>query len=246
MAARCSYRAASRSFFTAASLAFFAFFALLLLSSPPPVAASLVEDSSSSPVLALTDSNFDAHAPHGSWLIKLYAPWCGACNRFAPEFAALARAARVSHPHIRLGEVDVDANPGLAARFMVARLPSLYLLENGTVRTLEGVSRTAAFLHQYLKDEKWRAVEPWSAALSPFAVGPRVLGYVGLAGAWMGSIASELTKLPTWAYAAIAVSILGVLFVATQFLSVPAAPPPPSPSQKQKQKKRNTEGKKTK
>ncbi|KAJ3155261.1 hypothetical protein HDU86_004351 [Geranomyces michiganensis] len=128
---------------------------------------------------------------------------------------------------------------------MVARLPSLYYLDDdGAVRTLDNVGRSAAGLHQYLKDEKWRSVQPWSAALSPFALGPRVLGYVGLAGHWIASIASELAKLPTWAYAAIALAIIGSLFVATQFLA--DSPSPPSQNQKQKQKKLKAEAKKTK
>ncbi len=75
----------------------------------------------------LTDSTFDEATAEGITVLDFWAGWCGPCRAMAPQFE---RAARL-RPSYRFAKIDVDTEPGLAARYGVRSIPTLMVLRDG-------------------------------------------------------------------------------------------------------------------
>ena len=63
-------------------------------------------------------------------LLDLWAPWCGPCRAVSP---ALENLARDRAGRIKLVKVNVDESPVTAGRFGVQGIPTLLVLDKGTV-----------------------------------------------------------------------------------------------------------------
>ena len=63
-----------------------------------------------------------------AFLVMFWAGWCGYCRKMRPAFE---QAVRALEPFLCLADVSTDANPGLAARFSIASLPTLILFRSG-------------------------------------------------------------------------------------------------------------------
>ena len=80
-------------------------------------------------------------------LVDLWAPWCGPCRAVSP---ALENLARERAGRIKLVKVNVDESPITAHRFGVQGIPTLLVLDNGTVVAHQVGAAPEGALRQWL------------------------------------------------------------------------------------------------
>ncbi|XP_066991442.2 dnaJ homolog subfamily C member 10 [Anabrus simplex] len=82
-----------------------------------------------SPVENLTPETFESKVvgSKDTWLVDFYAPWCGHCVAFAPEFQQVAQKLE---GRAKSGKVDCDANRALCQRAGVSAYPTVMLYHN--------------------------------------------------------------------------------------------------------------------
>lgn len=80
----------------------------------------------------LTDGNFDEKVIQSSNLavVDFSAEWCGPCRMVSPIIHELAAE---FEGRVVVGEVNVDENPQITARFKVRNIPTVLFIKNGEV-----------------------------------------------------------------------------------------------------------------
>lgn len=74
----------------------------------------------------LSSENFDSEIKDLT-LVDFWAPWCGPCRMVSPVVDEIAS----ERGDIKVGKVNVDEQPELAAQFGVMSIPTLVVMKNG-------------------------------------------------------------------------------------------------------------------
>ena len=86
-------------------------------------------------ILVLTPDLFGkAYKKYHHLLVEYYAPWCGICKNFAPQYVQLVKILKRTVPGIELAKVDCDAHKEFCQSQGVESYPSIFYYDNGTER----------------------------------------------------------------------------------------------------------------
>lgn len=93
--------------------------------------------------ITLTQENFQREVleAKGTVLVDFWAAWCGPCQMLSPVVDEVAEEAQ----GIKVGKVNIDEQPDLAAQFNVMSIPTLVLFKDGkaTEQSVGVVSKAA-------------------------------------------------------------------------------------------------------
>jgi thioredoxin 1 len=90
-------------------------------------------------VVTVTENNFDQDVLKSDKpvLVDFWASWCGPCRMVSPIVDEIGNE---SDGRYRVGKINVDEEPDLAARYNVMSIPTLMVFKNGELsKTSVGV-----------------------------------------------------------------------------------------------------------
>ena len=82
-------------------------------------------------VINITKENFNLEVMNSDKpvLLDFFASWCGPCRMVGPVVEEIAQ----ERADIKVGKINVDEQPELAAQFQVMSVPTLVVVKNGHI-----------------------------------------------------------------------------------------------------------------
>jgi thioredoxin 1 len=82
--------------------------------------------------IEITKDNFEQEVLQSEQpvLLDLWAAWCGPCRIVSPVVDEIADD---YNGRVKVGKIDVDAQPELASTFQVSSIPTILLVKDGSV-----------------------------------------------------------------------------------------------------------------
>lgn len=122
-------------------------------------------------VLTVISQNITAVLSQQPLLLEFYAPWCSHCRNFEQSFSILADVL-TSEDSIKVGRVDISANPALASLFEVKSVPVFYYRKENNIWKYENY-------HELSIEELLQFVRHDHASQQPLSMWRSPIGPVG-------------------------------------------------------------------
>jgi thioredoxin 1 len=83
-------------------------------------------------IIDINETNFEDEVLQSGQpvLVDFWAEWCGPCKMLAPLLEEIAG----EQAGVKIAKVNVDDNPGLAARFGIQSIPTLLYFAGGEIK----------------------------------------------------------------------------------------------------------------
>jgi protein disulfide-isomerase-like protein len=116
-------------------------------------------------VVVLTDANFLKYLEESKVpvFLKLYAPWCGHCQKMAPEYIQAAMTAKAKNANYVFAEIDCTIHTKARSHFNVISYPTLFIWNEGKYEKFEG-ERTALGITAYMNKKFGKSMKELKTA----------------------------------------------------------------------------------